>query len=120
MADYEFTMPYPPSVNGMWRVFRNRSILSKRGREYRIKAIEAIEALGLGGELIDSKLTFSMIINPPTLRKYDVDNFTKAVFDSLTHAKFWVDDEQVQMLTIEKGIKTAGGNVTIKINTIKV
>ena len=118
MADYEFELPYPPSVNGMWRVFRNRSILSKRGREYRINAIEAIKELGLGDEMIGSTMTFSMVINPPTLRKYDVDNFTKAVFDSLTHAGFWIDDEQVTTLTVTKGVKVKDGNVQIKINLI--
>lgn len=118
MADYEFTMPYPPSVNAMWNSWRGRVMLSKRGREYRSEAIKCIMKLNLDDELLDCDLSFHMVINPPTLRRYDVDNFTKAVFDSLTHSQFWVDDEQVQRLTIEKGIKTKGGNVVIKITKL--
>ena len=50
--NYEFEMPWPPSVGSCWRVFRNRLILSSRGREYRKQAIERLKELGLYKELI--------------------------------------------------------------------
>tara|TARA_R110002111_G_scaffold119229_2_gene182134 strand:- start:99 stop:452 length:354 start_codon:yes stop_codon:yes gene_type:complete len=112
---YEFTMPWPPSVGGCWRVFRNRLILSKRGREYRKEAIERLKELGLHKELLDGELSVSLVLNPPTLRRYDIDNFNKALFDSLSHGEFWVDDEQVTSLKIIKGKKIKGGNVEIKV-----
>ena len=115
--NYEFEMPWPPSVGGCWRVFRNRLILSKRGREYRKEAIERLKELGLYKELIDCELSVSMVLNPPTLRRYDIDNFNKALFDSLSHGEFWVDDEQVVSLKIKKGVKTKGGNVKLVITT---
>ena len=59
-----------------------------------------------------------MVLNPPTLRKYDVDNFNKALFDGLTHAGFWVDDEQIQRLSISKGVKTVGGNVVVSVTVL--
>ena len=115
---YEFTLPYPPSINGYWRTFRNRQIISKRGREYKKAVAEAMALLNLDNELIDCPVEFEMTINPPTLRKYDVDNFTKGVFDSLSNCKFWVDDEQVIKLTVRKGVKTKGGNVLVKVNKV--
>ena len=118
MVDYEFTMPWPPSINGYWRTFRNRQIISKRGRQYRDAVYAEATKLGLLNELIDKKLSVSIVLNPPTLRKYDVDNFNKALFDGLTHAGFWVDDEQVQKLTIAKGEKIKDGNVKVKVNLI--
>ena len=105
---YEFEMPWPPSVGGCWRVFRNRLILSKRGREYRKQAIEQLKELNLYKELLDGQLSVSLVLNPPTLRRYDVDNFTKALFDSLSHGGFWVDDEQVVSLSIKKRRKNEG------------
>ena len=118
MSDYNFTMPFPPSVNGYWRTFRNRQIISKRGREYKKAVYAEIESLGMLKLNIKEELSVSVVLNPPTLRRYDVDNFTKALFDGLTSAEFWLDDEQVQRLTVIKGEKVKGGNVQVSINVI--
>lgn len=108
-------MPWPPSINGYWRTFRNRQIISKRGREYRKRAIQHIKELGLFDKQIASPVQIKMILNPPTLRKYDVDNFNKALFDAFSHAGFWLDDEQIDLLQIVKGKKIKGGNVEMFI-----
>jgi len=113
--NYKFTMPWPPSINGYWRTFRNRQIISKRGREYRKAAIDHLHELGLFGENISQRLSVSLVLNPPTLRKYDVDNFNKALFDALSHGGFWIDDELIDRLTVTKGEKTKGGNVELSI-----
>jgi crossover junction endodeoxyribonuclease RusA len=118
MADYEFTLPYPPSVNGYWRAFRGRQIISKRGRDYRKHAIEVMNDLGLNDELISERMHLSVVIHPPTLRKYDIDNWCKAPFDALTHAKFWIDDEQIDSLLIKKGEKVKGGLLKVKVDLI--
>ena len=52
---YKFTMPFPPSINGYWRTFKNRQIISKRGRDYRSAAIS---------HLIDIKLYNKMLSEP--------------------------------------------------------
>ena len=119
MSDYDFTMPYPPSINGYWKPFRNRIILSKRGREYRQEALKQLENMGLGCELIHDNVIVSITLNPPSLRRYDLDNYCKGILDALTHAKFWIDDEQVQKLTIIKGKKTKGGIVRVSVDLIK-
>jgi len=112
---YEFKMPWPPSVNAWKTPFRNRMILTKRGREYRVKALDEMAKLGLTGENILNNVHVSLVLNPPTLRKYDIDNFCKSLFDAMTHADFWVDDDQIIQLTIRKGCKTLGGNVEVKV-----
>lgn len=117
-ASYEISLGWPPSINGYWATFRNRRIISKRGREYKKDSIEAIRQAGLIDEKISGRVSFKMVMNPPSLRKYDIDNFCKAVFDSLSEAGFWVDDEQVDRLTIEKGVKTKGGKIDIKIQVL--
>ncbi len=38
----EITLPWPPSVNTYWRMFKNRMIISKEGREYRVAVQEQI------------------------------------------------------------------------------
>ena len=118
MCDYKFIMPWPPSVGSCWRAYRNRFILSANGRDYRKRAIEHLKSIGLSGELIESNVSVSLILNPPTLRRYDVDNFQKAILDSFSHAEFWIDDSQVQKITITKGEKIKGGNVIVSVNII--
>ncbi|MCP4987563.1 MAG: RusA family crossover junction endodeoxyribonuclease [Colwellia sp.] len=112
---YKFTMPWPPSVNGYWRTFKNRQIISKRGRHYRDCAIQKLEDLGLCGEGVGERLSVSLVLNPPTLRKYDVDNFCKGLFDAISKSGFWLDDEQIDFLTIKKGEKLKGGNIEVSI-----
>lgn len=118
MADYEFTMPWAPSVNSCWMHTRHGVKLSKRGRAYRLAAISELDLLGLRDELIEKNVNVSVVLNPPTLRRYDVDNFTKSLFDAMSHANFWIDDEQVQKLTVEKGVKVKNGNVKVKVTIL--
>lgn len=119
MSDYEFNVPFPPSVNGYWRTFRNRQIISKRGREYRLKIREVMQSHGLDKEMLPWRLSVRLILEPPTIRKYDIDNFCKAIFDGLTHCEFWEDDEQVDRLLIKKSGKLKGGNVKVKVTICK-
>ena len=112
---YEFSMPWPPSVNAWKTPFKNRMILTKRGRQYRKDALDYLQNQGLTGENVSERLTVHLTLNPPTARKYDIDNFCKSVFDALTHSGFWLDDEQVYRMVVEKGVKTSGGNVGLKV-----
>lgn len=116
MNDYEFTMPFPPSVNSWKSPFRNRMILTARGRKYRALALDECNKLGLAGEKIEKPVSVSLVLNPPSLRRYDIDNFCKSLFDALTLAEFWIDDEQIIELHIKKGEKVKGGNVIVKVN----
>ena len=118
MADYDFKMPWPPSVNAWKTPFRNRMILSKRGREYRAQALATLDELGLSGKGIDGHVSVSITLNPPTLRRYDIDNFCKSLFDALTLGAFWIDDEQIQFLIIKKGVKVRGGGIDVRVNVL--
>lgn len=119
MADYEFTMPWPPSVNSWTRAFKSRMILTKRGRDYRVLAIEHLNSIGLSGEMIKDNVAVSLVLNPPSARCYDIDNFCKSLFDAMSKAEFWEDDNQITELHIKKGVKVAGGCVEIKVNLLE-
>lgn len=117
-ADYDLVLPWPPSVNDWKTPFKNRMILTAKGRAYRAAVDRELTRIGLHSEMIDSDLAVSIELHPPSLRKYDVDNFTKSLFDALTSAKFWLDDSQVQKMTVQKVEKIKGGAVKIKIHKI--
>lgn len=115
----EFKMPWPPSVNGYWKPFNNRLILSAKGRKYRGSAVAQLIDLKLYNKNLSQSLSVELVLNPPTLARYDIDNFNKALFDALSHGKFWLDDEQVVKLTISKGVKTKDGNIELKVTALK-
>lgn len=118
MNDYRFELPFPPSVNACWRVFRNRSILSKRGREYRNEVIDRMKCIGLDRELLSARLRVRLELYPPDLRRRDIDNYCKATFDALSHAEFWIDDEQIDELTIKRMSKVQDGIVIVRVDLI--
>jgi len=118
MSDYDFELPWPPSVNGYWRSFRGRQILSKPAREYIAAVSQAMEERNLCNERTTDRLVVVITLHPPTARKYDIDNRTKAVFDCLSKCGFWLDDEQVDVLTVRKGDKVPGGNVVVKVSKL--
>ena len=118
MADYEFTMPCPPSVNHWHQPCRGRIIKGAAARDYECAAVNYLRSIGLVGEKIEGQLSVSIVLMPPTNSRYDIDNRTNGIFDSLSASGFWVDDSQVQKLTIEKGEKVKNGMVSIAINVI--
>lgn len=118
MSDYEFTLPWAPSINSYWATFRGRRLISKKGREYKKAVADLMAELNLSDEMISDKVTVHITLCPPTLRKYDIDNFCKCIFDALSQCGFWEDDELVYALNIRKGEKIKGGQVRVKVNKI--
>ena len=48
-------------------------------------------------------------------RKFDVDNYQKAVWDALTHARVIADDELIDELIIKRGEIIKGGMVKVEL-----
>ena len=92
------TLPWPPSVNSMYRSVNGRTILSKPGRAYKEHA-----ALILNTQPFDffgGRVSVSIEAYPPNRRLFDLDNRLKAVLDSLEDAGVYDDDEQIDDLRI--------------------
>ena len=115
MRTWCFELPFPPSLNGMWRSYAGRTILSKRGREYRKQVIEKLTTTLIGHETITSRVKVRLDLYPPCKRKRDIDNYPKSVFDALTHAGVWLDDEQVDEMRVVRKSKVKGGKIVIMI-----
>lgn len=115
MSDYSFWMPWPPTLNHWHQPRGNRIIKGSKAREYESKAVAHLKSLNLSGEALGSNLRVTLTLHPPTLARYDIDNRTKGVFDSLSAAGFWIDDCQVVSLTIKKAEKIKFGKVTVEV-----
>lgn len=124
MSEYEFEMPWPPTVNHYHQPVSfgrgARIIKGEKARAYAKECEKHLAEIGVTNERIaDSvELSVCLTLNPPTLARYDIDNRTKGIFDALSEANFWADDSQVVRLTIIKGEKVKGGKVEVKVTCL--
>ena len=112
----KLTLPFPPSVNTYWRNTRKGVLISASGRSFRSNAIGAVyEQLKRRPQPITVGVEVSVILYPPTRQSRDLDNYLKALFDSMTHAGIWLDDKQVKRFTVEWGEVVKGGRSEVTI-----
>lgn len=94
-------LPFPPSVNRIWRTVAGRTLLSAEGRTYRRRvAVEFMRpsVIRFGA----TPVTVSIAAWMPDRRRRDLDNLLKAALDALTHAGCWDDDSQIEDLSIRR------------------
>lgn len=116
----QLILPFPPSVNGYWSATSKGMLISARGRLYRTNAIAAVyEQLKRRPKSLLVDLDLQIVLFPPTRAKRDLDNFQKALFDSLTHAGVWGDDSQIKRILLEWGPVMKGGKVHMKISNFE-
>lgn len=88
------TLPYPPSLNRLYRTVRGRPILSREARQYRA-TVQGILA-GMAYRASTSPVALSVVLFRPR-RAGDADNALKALLDAL-NGLLWVDDSQIEEL----------------------
>ena len=114
MNEYHLKLPWPPSNNTYWRHCRGRHYISPKGTSYRKQVTDYIKQHNLDVKTT-SRIKIVITANPPDKRQRDLDNLPKAVFDSLTHAEFLVDDSQIDDMRIRRGEKVTHGSLDITI-----
>lgn len=88
-------LPYPPSINRLYRSINGRSILSKVGRDYYRNVVPIAEATG-----INVRGPYVLIIRAhrPDKRRRDIGNLEKIVSDTLAKAGVVEDDSFAQAI----------------------
>ena len=83
--------------------------ISKAGREFKAQVSVYVVEYRVP-KLGKARLEMKVIIYPRDRRKQDIDNRIKALWDALGDAGVFDDDEQIDILLIERGeIKKNGG-----------
>ena len=113
-----FALPFPPSMNTMWRNFRGHTVMSKAGREFRESVIQYVIDNNIP-KFGDRKLKITLILRPRDKRKIDIDNRIKAVLDALEHAGVFDDDFQVDHIEMIRGEPLKGGLLHVCIEEIE-
>ena len=124
----EIVLPYPPTVNHYWR---SKVTQIKTAGKLKLvpKVYVAEKGLSFRSEVyalckknkinkMSGRLKVRVLVNPPDNRKRDIDNLTKALFDSLTHAGAYNDDSQIDEFTVVRLDAIKGGKVKVIIKEI--
>ena len=107
------TLPWPPSLNHHWRMWRGRMLISRAGRAYRDAVVAILRAAEV--KPLPGPLAIHVELYPPDRRRRDVDNAFKAIGDSLQHGGAFHDDSQIVWLLVEKAEVVPGGKVIVRI-----
>ena len=90
-----------PTVNEFMAVFRGRRIKTKVCREFKTYAQDKLKEQFTGEELLNTVLKIDIKLHFKDKRKRDVDNYLKAIFDSLTGVVI-EDDSLIKKCVVEK------------------
>jgi crossover junction endodeoxyribonuclease RusA len=110
-------LPLPPSVNSYRTIFRGRMGISKAGREFKEQVQDYVVEYRVP-KLGSARLEMKVVIYPRDRRKQDIDNRIKALWDALGDAGVFDDDEQIDVLMIERGEIKKGGGVLVMIDIL--
>jgi len=116
----ELKLPWPPSPNSYYGHTKYGAFyIKKKGELYRVAVYRAVRRQ-VGRIYLDRPLAVFITFNPPSkvLEPWDMDNFKKAMFDSLTVCRFWKDDSLVHRDYSEKGTRGGRGSVQMIVEVI--
>jgi crossover junction endodeoxyribonuclease RusA len=109
----ELELPYPPSVNHLYRRVGVRTLISREGRRYRNEVCSLLAAAKV--PMFKGPVRLEIEIYPPDRRRRDVDNTQKALLDALEHGGLYRDDGQITKLEIERREPVPGGKAIVRI-----
>ena len=109
------TLPWPPSTNTYYRNIAGKTLISAKGREYRAAVADQV-LIQRGAKLLAGRLAVVIVAHVPDKRRRDLDNLLKSALDSLTHAGVWLDDSQIDSLTISRG--PVGGMLKVSVREV--
>ena len=97
----EITLPSPPTNNTYYRTVNGRTMISEKGRKYASAVAEQV-LIQNASKRFEGRLSVHIDAHVPDKRKRDLDNCFKAILDSLTKAVVWLDDSQIDILSINR------------------
>ena len=106
-SQWNYRLPWPPSLNRLWRATPAGVKLSEAGRQY---AVAVSNALPIGVvQRFQKRLVVWVWLHAPNARTYDVDNRLKALLDSCTKACLWQDDKLIDEIHVMRGAADPAG-----------
>lgn len=98
----ELELPWPPSVNHLWRRGRRGMFKSRNGKDFERQCWAIWAAAGSPVLPAGMPVTVEIELRPPDRRRRDIDNLAKAVLDALVRVGAIEDDSLVASLSIRR------------------
>ncbi len=121
----ELQLPWPPTTNNLYTSYRSKSkgkirrLLSPEAKAYKGKVAWICRSQLGSYEPLKGRIHMAMKLHAPNERRCDLDNRLKIVQDALTDARVWIDDEQIDSLSVMRGpVSSNGGCVILAISEI--
>ena len=92
-----YSLPYPPTTNGLFATIGNRRVKSKAYAAWRVEAGWCIRQQGHAS--VDGSVAILMQCVAPDKRRRDISNLIKAVEDMLVEMRVIEDDSHVVTVT---------------------
>jgi crossover junction endodeoxyribonuclease RusA len=92
-----------------------RTLISRAGRLFRDAVAGSFWEQFPGHRAMAGRLSVIVDLFPRDRRQTDIDNYAKSLLDALTHAGVWVDDSQIDRLTLVRGEMVKGGRCVVTI-----
>ena len=112
MSQVALTLPWPPSVNHYWGQCGTRRYIKEKGVKFREMTAEQVASIG---KKMEGRLSVFVTLFPPNRQRRDIDNSLKALLDALQHAGCFDDDEQIDVLHVERKSVTKGGKCCVVV-----
>lgn len=109
MRSLTLRLPFPPSLNRIWRAVQGRVVLSKPAREWKAAAAASAMPRGRIAAPLTGRLAVTLLLCPPASygrRQWDIANREKLLADFLTEQRVWLDDSQIDLWLIVRGAAT--------------
>lgn len=91
--------------------------ISKAGREFKLQVQDYVIENNVP-KMGQKRLQMQVTLYPRDKRKQDIDNRIKALWDALTDAGVFDDDEQIDVLIVQRGEIRKGGGCLVMIDEI--
>jgi len=107
------SMPYPPSVNGIYTRSKYGVFVKEKVRQYKKQVYFTLrnKVISFG----DASVCLDITIYPPDKRERDIDNILKIPFDCLQLLTVVNRDSQINDLTLHRRGVVEGGRLDLII-----
>lgn len=106
------TLPYPPSMNRLWRHAHGRTYKNPDAQKFQMVAQTQARTLGLT-EPLTGPIRLWVSLHPPGKKSIDLDNSMKAAIDALNGIA-WLDDSQLVEILARKAEPVEAGALIVE------
>lgn len=116
---FNMSLPFPVSNNALHKPTRDgRIVLSASARSYYADMYEYLNKERDGFTTLTARLSVDLYLHEPDLRRRDINNLTKSLFDALQRCEVIKDDHQIDETHIYRRECREGGCVQVIIRKL--